>query len=189
MASSAAPWLRSCAFPLVLLVVAIYAMPSFANPLTTTASSLSSIKSTALPQAPNWILPNSKGEPLSLYQIADAGKTTVMVFWSTWCKSCKTLLPKINALSQSRRARNISFVLMNLWEDSDPLAYAEQHNFTIPLVLQAEQVAQRYQIGVTPGIVVVNPAKQIIYVRPGKDDAEDVLQVLEDIIAQQRKLK
>lgn len=66
--------------------------------------------------APNWILMDQKGAPVSLYQEADAGKTTVMFFWASWCKSCNSLMPVIRQLDQAKGERPIQFYLMNVWE-------------------------------------------------------------------------
>src|SRR5690606_32140675 len=76
--------------------------------------------------APNWILPDSKGKPVSLYEEVETGRTIVMFFWASWCKSCKSLLPILQQLDDAKGERPISFYLMNVWEDDDPVAFLER---------------------------------------------------------------
>jgi thiol-disulfide isomerase/thioredoxin len=124
--------------------------------------------------APNWILSDLSGTQVSLYQEAEAGITTVMFFWASWCNSCKTLLPVIKSLDAAKGDKPVRFYLMNVWEDNDPVAFLQQHQVQhLPVLLQAENVAQRYDIKITPGIVVVDAERRIRYVRqPGEGVAE-----------------
>lgn len=132
--------------------------------------------------APNWILPDVTGTPISLYDEADAGKTTVMFFWASWCKSCKSLLPVLQQLNRAKGDRAISFYLMNVWEDDDPVAFLKRHNVELPVVLQAENVAQRYDIRITPGVVVVDPERRIRYVRSPHQTATEVATALQQVL-------
>lgn len=132
--------------------------------------------------APNWILPDIAGTPISLYEEAEAGKTTVMFFWASWCKSCKTLLPVLQNLENAKGERPISFYLMNVWEDDDPLAFLKRYELTLPVVLQAENVAQRYDIRITPGVVVVDPERRIRYVRSPHQTVAEVAAELRRVL-------
>jgi len=124
--------------------------------------------------APNWILPDLSGTQISLYQEAEAGITTVMFFWASWCNGCKALLPVIKRFNAAKGDKAVRFYLMNVWEDNDPVAFLRQHDMQhLPVLLQAENVAQRYDIKLTPGIVVVDAQKRIRYVRqPGESETE-----------------
>lgn len=132
--------------------------------------------------APNWILMDQKGAPVSLYQEADAGKTTVMFFWASWCKSCNSLMPVIRQLDQAKGERPIQFYLMNVWEDDDPQAFLQKHQMTLPVLLQAENVAQRYNIRITPGIVVVDPERRIRYVRSPQQGVAEIAAELQKVL-------
>lgn len=132
--------------------------------------------------APNWILPDSKGTPVSLYEEVEAGKTIVMFFWASWCKSCKSLLPVLQKLDQAKGERPISFYLMNVWEDDDPIAFLKRYDLELPVLLQAENVAQRYDIRITPGVVVVDPERRIRYVRSPDQTVEEVAAELQRVL-------
>ena len=132
--------------------------------------------------APNWILPDTTGTPISLYEEAEAGKTTVMFFWASWCKSCKSLLPVLHKLDQAKGERPISFYLMNVWEDDDPVAFLKRYDTDLPLLLQAENVALRYDIRITPGVVVVDPERRILYVRNPNQTVAEVTEELQRVL-------
>lgn len=130
--------------------------------------------------APNWILPDQSGNPVSLYQEAEAGSTTVMFFWASWCNNCKKLLPLIKHLEAAKGDKPVKFYLMNVWEDNDPAAFLRQHDVQhLPVLLQAENVAQRYDIKITPGIVVVDADKRIRYVRQQGEGLAEVSERLQ----------
>ena len=117
-----------------------------------------------------------------VYEEAEAGKTTVMFFWASWCKSCKSLLPLLNKLEAAKGDRPVSFYLMNVWEDDDPMAYLKRNDVGLPVLLQAENVAQRYDIRVTPGIVVVDPERRIRYVRDPDESVEEIATKLQGVL-------
>lgn len=132
--------------------------------------------------APNWILPDLEGKPISLYEEAEAGKTTVMFFWASWCRSCKSLMPVIKALDSAKGERPITFYLMNVWEDNDPVAFLKQHDVNLPMLRQAENVAQRYDIRITPGIVVVDSDRRIRYMRSPHEGVAEVTAELQRVL-------
>lgn len=132
--------------------------------------------------APNWILPDSKGTPISLYEEAEAGNTIVMFFWASWCKSCKSLLPILQQLNEAKGDRAIRFYLMNVWEDDDPMAFLKRYDLELPVLLQAENVALRYDIRITPGVVVVDPERRIRYVRSPNQTVAEVTTQLQNVL-------
>jgi thiol-disulfide isomerase/thioredoxin len=132
--------------------------------------------------APNWILSDLSGKPISLYDEAEAGKTTVMFFWASWCKTCKKLLPVLQELEHNKGDRPISIYLMNVWEDNDPVAFLRDFEVNLPVLLQAENVAQRYQVRITPGIVVVDSERRIRYVRDPRETLHDITTALYQVL-------
>lgn len=125
--------------------------------------------------APNWILPDANGAPVSLYGLTEAGKTTVMVFWATWCESCLELLTELSQLHNQQKPKSVHVVLMNAWEDDDPMKFLAERELNLPVILQTEMVAQRYNITTVPGIVVVAPDKRITYIHRPKGTNDKVV--------------
>ena len=132
--------------------------------------------------APNWILSDLEGTSISLYQEVEEGKTVVMFFWASWCKNCQSLMPFIRELREAKGDKPISIYLMNIWEDGDPVEFIKNHNIGVPLILHAENVARRYNIQLTPGIVVVDHTRKIQYVRQHQENLSDVVSHLQKIL-------
>lgn len=135
--------------------------------------------------APNWILMDKQGETVSLYQEADRGRTTVMIFCASWCDRCQELLPQLQAMNRAQdpTSPSASFYVMNVWEDGDPVAFVQDKAPSLPLVLRAEHVAKRFDVEVTPGVVVVGPDRKIIYQREPGTEMPQVAAQLEDILS------
>lgn len=134
--------------------------------------------------APNWILTDLQGQVSSLYEGAESGKWTVMVFWASWCSASEQLIPAIEKLSQQPSDTPVSYYLMNVWEDKDPATISEQQNYGLPVVRQAEHLAKRYGIRGTPGVVVISPDKRIHYLRQPGEGVAEVTANLERILKQ-----
>ena len=134
--------------------------------------------------APNWILTDSQGTQTSLYSDAQEGKTTVMVFWTSWCHKCREMLPQLN---ETGWGADINVYLMSVWESEDPVAYAEKLQLLQPLVLRADHVARRFNVYTTPAVFVVNPEKEIIYKSSPVTDVEATLNDLNALLSNPSK--
>lgn len=121
--------------------------------------------------APDWILPNSRGEHISFYQDS-GGQPAVLLFWATWCPYSAELMPKLQELRNELANHNVKFYALNIWEDGNPIAHMKENEFDFTLLLDADQVAKRYKVRGTPGLFVVNGDKSIEYIR-GKDSSAD----------------
>lgn len=132
--------------------------------------------------APNWILPDGNGNPVSLYQESESGKTTVMFFWATWCKPCKRLMPVIRQLDAAKGDKPVVFYLMNLWESGDAEGFLRSQAIELPAFYQTESVAQRYDIHITPGLVVVGPDRRIQYVRQPNERIPEIAAQLQHLL-------
>lgn len=131
---------------------------------------------------PNWILSDSKGNSVSLYDRADEGQITVMVFWATWCRNSKELLSQISRLNDHTDGKPAVFYLLNVWEDSDPLAFIEKHNLNLPVLLRADNVAKRFDVAITPSIVVIGTDKRVIYKHTAHGNVDEVASQLEKLL-------
>ena len=120
--------------------------------------------------APNWMLSNALGEPVLLYENADKGNISVMVFWATWCGKCKALLPRLQAITQQNQ--KVTVYALNVWEDKDPVDYFAEHQLQLTLLTKAEAVANRYHIVGTPSVIVIKPDRKITYMQHASDVLE-----------------
>lgn len=112
--------------------------------------------------APNWMLRDSQGEPVLLYEQIEKSAVTVMFFWASWCQKCSELLPELQNLAQATAPEAATFFTLNIWEDKDPEEHLAALGVTLPLLAKAESVAQRYGVGGTPSLIVVDANRKIL---------------------------
>ncbi len=132
--------------------------------------------------APNFMAATFHGDAMSLYEKLDQSQTVVLVFWSTWCRYCKKLLPEIVKLREAVSEEQVAFFALNVWEDSDPVAYMEKYKIDLPLVLRADTIASQYHIKTTPGVVVIGEDHRILYQRSMGDSTKKVLTQLKALL-------
>lgn len=130
--------------------------------------------------APNWVLMNPAGEAVSLYQVVDGGTPAVMVFCASWCERCKKFLPQIKAAVEDSQAQ---VLMLNVWENGDPHTLANDSAPRFALMLQAEAVAKRFEIDLTPGVVVVDRQRRIVYKPEPTTDVDALAQELKKVLA------
>lgn len=132
--------------------------------------------------APDWILASSRGEHISFYQDS-ADQPAVLLFWATWCPYCAELMPKLQELRSELADEKIKFYALNIWEDGDPVAHMRDNEFDFTLLLDADQVAKRYNVRATPGLFVVKGDKSIEYIRAKNSSAEEVYSAVKSALS------
>ena len=85
-------------------------------------------------------------------------------------------------MRQEFAASAVDFYALNIWEDADPVAYMQNNGYGFHLLLDADKVALDYGIKGTPGLVVTDKAKRIIYLRKSGVSATQVAQDLRSIL-------
>lgn len=123
--------------------------------------------------APAWSLETPAGESVR-YDPSAGEKPAVMLFWATWCPYCRALMPHIQQVYEAYRDRGVAVYAINIWEDSDPVAYMEQEGYTYTLLLDGDPVAEDYGVQGTPGLFVAGPDGEVLYTRRSGAEPEDV---------------
>ncbi|MFT4583788.1 MAG: cytochrome c biogenesis protein CcmG/thiol:disulfide interchange protein DsbE [Gammaproteobacteria bacterium] len=114
--------------------------------------------------APDWTLNDPSGSIVDFHR-ESAERPAVLLFWATWCPYCRALMPHLEKVRRDYATKGVDFYALNVWEDSDPVAYLSEHDHGFRLLLNADSVAKDYGIKGSPGLVVVNQAKNIVYRR------------------------
>jgi len=137
-------------------------------------------------KADDWTLSTPSGRALSFY--ANSGdRPSVILFWATWCPSCRKLMPALEELKASLPAGSANFYALNVHEEGDPEAYMRQHGYDFELLLEAEGVAKQYGMYGIPRVVLVDPDKTVRYtLRRGTSD-EQVVEDLRWLLKTRRK--
>jgi len=140
--------------------------------------------------ASKWVVQTTDGKQISLEQEVQQGNKVVVIFWATWCQFCRGLLPQLNTLHQASEPAatpnepGVRFIAMNLWEDTDPIAYMATQNITIPTVLHTENIAKQYGVRGTPGVFVIGQQRRILYHRRMGQSTAEVMTHVKSALAQ-----
>ncbi len=125
---------------------------------------LATLAATAQQTVPDWTLETATGEPLNFYSHS-ADRPAVLLFWATWCPYCRKLMPELEAVRREFADADVVFYALNIWEDGDPVGYLREHGYGFDLLLNADPVAANYGVKGTPGLIVVDAARRVVYVR------------------------
>ncbi|MCL1981103.1 MAG: TlpA family protein disulfide reductase [Proteobacteria bacterium] len=99
------------------------------------------------------------GQPYDL-QDAIGNRPMVLVFWASWCPTCRAEVPRVNQLAEKYRARGMEFVAVNIGHN-DSVARAEafvrKTGMTYPTYFDGSgTLAEKYQVMGVPTIIVAD---------------------------------
>jgi thiol-disulfide isomerase/thioredoxin len=129
--------------------------------------------------APDWKLSDSANREHSLSEYR--GKIIVMDFWATWCGPCIRAMPALQKLYDKYKTRGVKVFGINVWEESNSVAYMEQRKFNYGLLLNGEDVAKAYQVDSLPTLYIIGIDGKVIY-RAAITNEEKVETVLEEYL-------
>lgn len=117
------------------------------------------------------------GQPIDLYQVI-GNKPVMLIFWASWCPSCKTEVPKINHLAEKYRDRGMEFIAVNVgYNDSveRAQAFARANNMHYPAYFDGSgKVSEQYQLLGVPTIIIADKHGKVRfrnYMAPDISDA------------------
>ena len=70
------------------------------------------------------------------------------------------------------------FFALNVWDDSDPVAYFQEHAIGMELLTAADLVAEDYGVRGTPSVFVSDATQRMLYVRQRGDKPANVEQAI-----------
>jgi len=68
--------------------------------------------------APSFTLADRDGKPVALSELR--GHVVCLDFWATWCATCKTALPALDALARRPGFEDVRFLAVNIDRDGEP---------------------------------------------------------------------
>jgi len=110
--------------------------------------------------APEFSIPGTGGQPLTLAGLREAGHPVLLVFGDPGCGPCKSLLPEL-ASWQAEYAERFTAALISRGDMAASQAEARAHSLTHCGVQHDREVATAYAYAGTPSGVVVSPDGRI----------------------------
>jgi peroxiredoxin len=131
--------------------------------------------------APDWTLTTYSGEDISLTDLK--GKVVVMDFWATWCGPCVESIPKLQALYEKYKDRNLAILGITYLEKGDPVAFMKKRDVTYP-ILPGDSIAKAYRASL-PMVYVLDPEGRVVDIFNGyfgKESDERLERTILDVI-------
>lgn len=122
--------------------------------------------------APDFALKTPGGENVSLAGLR--GNVVVLDFWATWCGPCKMAMPGVQRLHEKFAGKPVRVFGVNCWErDGDPVQFMKDKKYTYGLLLEGDDVAEKFKVRAIPTFYVIDRAGKIAYAgfyKPGHED-------------------
>jgi peroxiredoxin len=95
-------------------------------------------------------------------------KPVLLVFWASWCPSCKKEVPKINALYREFGPQGMAFIGINVGvNDSESRArkFAEQTEMEYPVYMDREgKLTRQYMVQGVPTLLIGDRHGRVVHV-------------------------
>jgi thiol-disulfide isomerase/thioredoxin len=99
------------------------------------------------------------GQPFDLQQ-SIGSKPVMIIFWASWCPSCKTEVPKINQLAAKFKGRGMEFIAVNVgFNDSveRAQAFVKKTGMSYPVFFDATGViTEQYRLQGVPTVIIAD---------------------------------
>jgi len=116
------------------------------------------------------------GQPFDLQQ-SIGSKPVMLIFWASWCPSCKTEVPKINQLAAKFKGRGMDFIAVNVgYNDSveRAQAFVKKTGMSYPVYFDARGVVtEQYMLQGVPTIIIADKQGVIRFKNYGAPDISE----------------
>ncbi len=133
-------------------------------------------------KAPGFVLEDLGGKMVSSQKFA--GKITVLNFWATWCRYCRTEIPHLNELYEDYRGKGVEVVGISLDDRGagDVIPFMQKVPMNYPILIGDKGVGNSFGgiVGL-PTTIILDRKWRIFKKYPGmigKDILEDDIKVL-----------
>lgn len=113
-------------------------------------------------QAPNFVLPNLAGEKVELAAVVSQ-KPVLLVFWATWCPTCKEEIPLLN--EWNGKYPGLKILGINVEESPERVkTFADKYKIRYEVLLDQEgQTTQEYGLVGVPSSILLAKGGKVIY--------------------------
>ncbi len=118
-------------------------------------------------RGPNFSLPSLddlQGAPVDLARLY-AQQPVLLVFWTTWCPTCRSEVSELEKIHQQYGARGLKVLAVDLQESAAKVTrFKEKHPFSYTCLLdESGKAADLYAVDSLPTCVLLAKGGQILY--------------------------
>lgn len=104
---------------------------------------------------------------LDTYLAANSGKPTMVLFWTTWCPSCKQEIPEMELLNKSHGDK-MNIITISLDEKVAALdKFFEKGMLDLPVYVGDQAIAEKFNVSAIPTLVIFNKEGKMTFAQPG----------------------
>lgn len=108
-------------------------------------------------------------------------KPVLLVFWATWCESCKEEIPKLNQLVSTYQGR-IEFASINVQDEATAVQkFLIENRVDFPVLADPdEKISNLFEVTALPSVLLLAKGGEILYYGfrlPSQEKLEAVLNV------------
>jgi len=93
---------------------------------------------------------------LDKYLADNVGKPTMVLFWTTWCPSCKQEIPEMEQLNKSHGDK-MNIITISLDEKVEALdEFFKNGKLDLPVYWGDDAIARKFEISAIPSLVIFN---------------------------------
>lgn len=111
-------------------------------------------------QAPDLILPDLAGNTVNLASFR--GKPVLLNFWATWCDTCRTEMPDLEALFR-RSGEKYSVIGVSMDDNAGSVVppFVKEHKLTFPMLVADRKAAAGYAVRGLPAAFLIDAEGRI----------------------------
>ncbi len=104
---------------------------------------------------------------LDAFLVENPGKPTIVLFWTTWCPSCKEEIPEMEKLNKSHGDK-INILAVSLDEKVEALdAFFAKQKVDLPVYMGDQAIAQKYEVEAIPTLAFFDKTGKLTFAKAG----------------------
>jgi thiol-disulfide isomerase/thioredoxin len=108
------------------------------------------------------------------------GSAVILDFWATWCGPCRAEAPIVNGVANRFRDRGVKVIGINTSDRAGLAApWVRSHHIGYPIAFDGDgETAAQYNVSAMPTLVVISRTGQVVGVREGMTEADELESLL-----------
>lgn len=113
------------------------------------------------------VYPSMGVADLDAFLADNKGQPTMLLFWTTWCPSCKEELPEMAALAKSHGDK-VNIITVSLDENVAALdAFFAKKSLDVPVYHGDNAMARKFGVEAIPTLLMFDRSGELVFNKPG----------------------